>query len=369
MVRFLHTADWQIGMKGASLGAAGELVAKERVHTLDRLLALAESHAVDFVVACGDLFEHNHVASELVEDVARVIAAHRRVEVHAIPGNHDLPGPGSVWNRSALRAVPNLHVHLDSKPVVLPGVVLHPCPVRSRYSGTDPLASLPDVHGDGAIHVALAHGHLTTVTFGAHEEDIRLPIDPAHVERAGIDYLALGHWHGLRLIRTRDGAARIAYSGTPEQTAFRETDAGNTLLVEIAAQGTPPVVTPVRVGAYTWDRLGFTFAGDTDIARLQEMLSACAADLLEIEVGGEAPAALYPLFRELLAASEAQRKHLSVRDGVRWIDNDQVALAPIEDVALAEVDRRLGAPVDPAQAETARMARQLFRRWISEVAR
>ena len=141
MVKFVHTADWQIGMKGGGLGAAAELVARERVRTIDRVLGVAEEHGADFVVACGDLFEHNQVSQELVEDVARAIAGRRNVQVHAIPGNHDLPGAGSVWNRSALRTVSNLHVHLDPTPFLFGGVTLHPFPVRSRYAASDPLAT------------------------------------------------------------------------------------------------------------------------------------------------------------------------------------------------------------------------------------
>lgn len=369
MVRFLHTADWQIGMKGGGLGAAGELVAHERIRTVDRLLALAEERGVDFVVACGDLFEHNQVAQELVEEVARAIAGHRTVELHAIPGNHDFSGPGSVWNRSALRAVPNLHIHTTTDPVVLPSATLHPFPVRTRFAGTDPLVALPDLGVKPGIHVGLAHGHLTSITFGAHEEDIRLPIDPARVDRAGLDYLALGHWHGTRLVPARDGATRIGYSGTHEQTSFRETDAGNALLVEIARKGAHPAVTPVRVGALSWATLAFSFAADTDVERLREAVRPCAAEFLELEVGGEAPALLYPMFRELLAETERARKHLSVRDGVRWTAENPATLEPIADAGLAEVDRRLVAATGAGEdATVARAAREMFRRFVREVA-
>ena len=368
MTKFVHTSDWQIGMKGGGLGDAAALVGKERVRTIDRVLAVAEEQGADFVVACGDLFEHNQVSQELVEDVARAIAGRRKVQVHAIPGNHDLPGAGSVWNRSALRSVPNLRVHLDNTPFVFKDVTLHPFPVRSRYEASDPLATLPDLRGKPGVHVALAHGHLTSITFGAHEENIRLPLDPVHVDRAGLDFLALGHWHGSRTFAARDGATRIAYAGTHEQTSFRETDAGNVLVVEIAGKGVPPVVTPVRVGTLVWARIPFVFAADVDLARLRAALDGCTAHLLGLELSGEAPVSLYGEFRDLVAASEARFKHLQVGDGeVRWRAAEAAQTEPIADASLAEVDRRIVAAIAAgADPQVAREARALFQRLVRE---
>lgn len=40
MVRFLHTADWQLGMKGGNLGTAAEVVRKTRIETCRKLLAM-----------------------------------------------------------------------------------------------------------------------------------------------------------------------------------------------------------------------------------------------------------------------------------------------------------------------------------------
>lgn len=369
MVRFLHTSDWQIGMKGSGLGAAGERVARARVQAVDRLLTLAEAQGVDFVVACGDLFEHNHVAQDVVEEVARLIAGHRTIEVHAIPGNHDLPGPGSVWNRSALRAVPNLHVHVDPTPVPLRNATLHPFPVRSRFSGADPLAALPELRSEPGIHVGLAHGHVTSVTFGAHEEDIRLPLDPSHVDRAGLDYLALGHWHGLRIVTLRDGSRRVAYSGTHEQTSFRESDAGNALLVEIAEKGASPVLTPLRTGTYAWERLAFSTAGDLDVLRLRAAVLASKADFLELTLDGDLPSSAFSSYRDVVAEAEESRACLSLRDNLRWTAERSATEEPIVDAGLAEVDRRLAeAAATGDQASTARAAREMFRRFVREVA-
>jgi len=369
MVRFLHTSDWQVGMKGGGLGQAGTLVAQKRIETIDRILSIAEERKADFVVAAGDLFEDNRISYNDVEAVARIIRAHPDVEIHAIPGNHDLPGPGSVWNRSALRVVPNLKLHLEVRPEeIRDGVTLHPFPVLSRYSSTDPLLALPDLTRSAGIHIAMAHGHLTTVAFGEYEEGITLPIDPAHVERVGLDYLALGHWHGTRLLDAEDGRCRIAYSGTHEQTSYGEVDAGNVLIVEIEAKGSLPKVEVIQSGELTWGTEQMEFVEDENLDRLRRLLEAVASVLLRLELSGELPEPLYPEYRQLLARARERFLDLRVRDEqLRWRRSDEASLT-LTDASLEEVLRRLHElhAAEAADLTTVREAIRLFGEFAKE---
>ena len=374
MVKFLQTSDWQVGMKGGGLGEAGALVARQRIESIERILEVAENEGVDFIVACGDLFEHNQVADDQVIAVARILRAHPSVEIHAIPGNHDLPGPGSVWNRAAVRSVPNLHVHIAPAPVELALsdgslVVLHAFPVKTRYSLGDPLARLESVADDSRVHIGFGHGHLTTITFGAYEGDIRLPIDPSHVDRVGLDYLALGHWHGTHLVTTDSGCTRIAYSGTHEQTTYAERDAGNVLLVKIAAKGAPPEIRKMRVGQLRWEQRALTFAGDGSMDRLRQILANRDVDFVELTIDGELPNRLYPDYRDVLRLPSGF-KHLRVNDSaLRWVADAEEALPPLSDASLAETQRRLRQRLvtsENTEAEISREAEDLFGRYVRE---
>jgi len=315
MVRFLHTSDWQIGMKGGGLGQAGTLVAQQRIETIDRILSIAEEHDADFVLAAGDLFEDNRVSYSDVEAVARIIRDHPDVEIHAIPGNHDLPGPGM-----------------------------------------------------GGIHIAMAHGHLTTIAFGMHEEGITLPLDPAHVEHAGLDYLALGHWHGTRLIDAEDGRCRIAYSGTPEQTSYGEVDAGNVLLVEIEEKGSLPKVEVIRSGQLIWRNERVEFVEDENLDRLRRLLETANSDLLRLEISGELPEPLYSEYQQILERFREPILDLRVRDEqLRWRRSDEASLT-LTDASLEEVLRRLHElhAAEGADSTTVREAIRLFGEFTRE---
>ena len=56
-MKFLHTADWQIGMKCLVAGDRAADAREERIRTIDRIVEVANRHAVEFVVIAGDLFD------------------------------------------------------------------------------------------------------------------------------------------------------------------------------------------------------------------------------------------------------------------------------------------------------------------------
>ena len=56
-MRFVHTADWQIGMKAAHVGKAAEKVRSARLETIRRIQQLAKEVDAEFILVAGDTFE------------------------------------------------------------------------------------------------------------------------------------------------------------------------------------------------------------------------------------------------------------------------------------------------------------------------
>ena len=133
------------------------------------------------------------------------------------------------------------------------------------------------------IVVGLAHG--STQGFGGHSE-ASIPIHSERADVAGLDYLALGDWHG-----TTQVTAKAWYSGTPEPEGYVDNDPGNILLVEIAGPGADPDVTPVQTAKYTWQRHKVVCGSFDNIALMTELL-ANAEDgaprrLIRLDLEGE----------------------------------------------------------------------------------
>jgi DNA repair exonuclease SbcCD nuclease subunit len=244
-MKFLHTADWQIGMRAAQFGEKGERVRASRLESARRVVDLARAEKVDFLLLAGDVFEHNGVERLKIREVARILGA-APCPAYVIPGNHDPLIAGSVWEDKAWSEQPNVHILAEPAPVEIPGGLLYPCPVTASDSRDDPTAWI-DARTD-LIAVGMAHGSVENGAYG----DVSLPIPRNAAEARGLDYLALGHHHSRKLYADPDGRVRMAYSGTHESTSFDETASGNALVVEISRRGAAPQVQVVRTGCLEW---------------------------------------------------------------------------------------------------------------------
>ena len=89
MVRFLLTADVQLGMRATDVPEVAAEVRQARFEALRRVVALAKEEAVAFVVVAGDLFQDNQVSAETAYQATAILAEAAPIPVHVLPGNHD----------------------------------------------------------------------------------------------------------------------------------------------------------------------------------------------------------------------------------------------------------------------------------------
>lgn len=270
MVRFLHSADWQLGKQFANVadGDASAALRDERFAVIRRIADLARDRDVDAVLVAGDVFESNTVGDETLRRMIQAIRSFPGPWV-LIPGNHDPALAASVWTRLGHIGVPdNLHLAVEPKPlsladarlVVLPGVL------RRRHEADDVTEWFDSTETpSGAVRVGLAHGSVTNRL--PERAEAQNPIADDRAERGELSYLALGDWHG-----TLNIAERTWYAGTPEADRFGSSDPGNVLLVEIEAPGTQPVAEKLRVGRYDWATCDYVVTTPEDIPALDRML-------------------------------------------------------------------------------------------------
>jgi DNA repair exonuclease SbcCD nuclease subunit len=236
-MRFIHSADWQIGMKAAHLGEAAPAARQMRLEAAREVVRAAAAHDADLLLLAGDTFEDNGVSRRSVEQAASILAA-ASCPVYVIPGNHDPLGAGSVWEHPVWGDAANVRVLCEPLPVDAGAAILYPCPLRERWSSQDPTAWIPRRLPPDRIHIGLAHGTIA----GLPDPERSHPIGVTHP----LDYLALGHWHSTAV------HGRTVYCGTPEPSRFGERDSGNALLVEIAAPGAEPGIIRVPTARLRW---------------------------------------------------------------------------------------------------------------------
>jgi len=258
-MKFVHTADWQIGMKAAHVGEAGPLVREKRFEAARNVVAAAKGFGAGFVLVAGDTFEDNGVDPINIQKVADILGSFDG-PVYIIPGNHDPFIPGSVWGHSSWKMHDNLNVLTEAEPMPITGGWLFPCPVLEKYSLKDPTAWI-DTSGKDGVMIGMAHGNVEGLQM--EEPDHPIPRDAA--ARLGLDYLALGHWHSFGSFPGADGADRMVYSGTHESTGFGERDSGNVTLVEISEDGQALSVRSETIGVLEWIDVKKEIRGEGDL--------------------------------------------------------------------------------------------------------
>ncbi|AHC26774.1 MULTISPECIES: metallophosphoesterase family protein [Mycobacteriaceae] len=276
-MRFLHTADWQLGMTRHFLSAAGgeaqSRYGAARREAVAGLGALAAEVGAEFVVVAGDVFEDNQLSPR---EVSLALEAMRAIEVpvYLLPGNHDQLDAGSVYTSALFAAERPANVTvLDRDGVfrVRPGVEILAAPWRSKAPTTDlAAAATAGVVADGTVRVLVAHGGVDVLDPDSSKPSlIRLAALEEALAAGAVHYVALGDRHS----RTEVGSTgRVWYSGAPEVTNYDdvETDPGHVLVVDIDEDDPahPVQVTARRVGRWRFVTLRHDVNDDRDIAGL-----------------------------------------------------------------------------------------------------
>ncbi len=277
MIRLIHSADWQLGARFSQFEAKASRLREARITTLRRTLELAVKHEADAFLIAGDLFEDNQVDDTLVAATVELFRAYPALPIYILPGNHDpYTGPDCVWQRKAfLNAPANVHVIRESGVIELGGnAYLLASPLHQKLSTTDPSLKLVELAASlpaDVIKIGLTHGALA---IEAKHQPNDFPIALNAATRAGLDYLAIGHWHNW--LPDTDGG-RIVMPGTPEPDRFINDASGNVALVEITARSAPLRVQPLPVATLNWRTLTFDFlAAESSRASLASALAELA---------------------------------------------------------------------------------------------
>ena len=306
-LRFIHTADWQIGKVfrfGDDATMGGLQLA--RLGAITRIGQLALEHNARHVLVAGDVYDHATPLPRTRNQAIERMRAYDSVQWHLLPGNHDPYQPNGLWDQLCKRDLPsNVHVHTQQAVTVIEDGVaaLLPSPLQYRRTLDDPTAWMDDAHtDDGLIRIGIAHGAVQD--FDTDEEQRANRIERMRPQLAGLDYLALGDWHGELQVNER-----CWYSGTPETDRFQTRGRGTVLLVEIDGPNELPRVTSFPTGHYRWESLDEHLASSEDIDLLEHKLRNPEGDLnrtlVNLRLSGTLSLADMQYFEERIAEGAA----------------------------------------------------------------
>lgn len=345
MFRFIHSADLHLGKRFGNF--SGDLPGRLREARHAVIASLAEhahTHGASAILLAGDTFDTETPAPDVRRQALVEMARHSAVQWVILPGNHDSLQAAQLWANLRSEAPENVVLAVEAAPVTLaPHVTLLPAPCTTRRPGRD-LSEWMDAAAtaDGTIRIGLAHGAITEFSEDKVASDV---IAPDRAARAGLDYLALGDWHGAIAVNPR-----THYSGSPEQDRFKHDRLGEALLVSIDGQGALPQVERLRTGSFFWQSLDLHLLDGDDPVQALAALLPVAADrrqaLVRVHVSGNTRLA----GRTALGEAAANAAH-----DFAWFAVENAALHTVCEVNdLDQIDRggALRQAADALLAET-----------------
>lgn len=365
----IHSSDLHLGRRFGQFPAdVAAQLAEARFDMIERLAAQARNAGAPFVILAGDTWDSETPSDRVLRQSLERFAAQGDIRWLLLPGNHDPLGPAGLWERVTARGVPNIQILNEAAPTPLDDALwVLPAPCQYPVLSGDPTAWMASATTpDGALRLGIAHGGVQD--FGDTGSD-RI-IAPDRETTAGLDYLALGDWHGWTPI-----GQRTLYSGTPEPDRFR---AGSGLAagVSLSAPGAAPDIRQIPVGRFLWLEATLDPELDADAATALERTlgqSHARSDiLLSLTLRGTvSPEQRTEWLREV------EDLRLSLKD-LRLDDSALTTLATAEDLDLIDRQGALRAVADrlladsrddtvpPEDREAAALALDLLFTWSAQ---
>lgn len=222
MLRIIHTSDVHIGVKLSSFRDKASLQRQSLLDVFTKIVDTAIAEHAQLVLIAGDLFDSNYPSYQSVQFVKGQLG---KLNINGIyvaiaPGTHDCLSKDSIYLRENFSAnLPYVYVFNDetitSKEFSDIDVTVYTKANISNKSTESPIAFLAteSKQAKTKYKVAMAHGSVQIEGKSAEDD---LPISLRDIAESGVDYLALGHWHGAQEFSF--GNTKAWYAGSPEIT-------------------------------------------------------------------------------------------------------------------------------------------------------
>jgi DNA repair exonuclease SbcCD nuclease subunit len=329
MYRFLHSSDLHLGKRFGTLPEDLRGRLREARHgALARLAQQARDNGASAILLAGDTFDTETPTPAILRQALNEMGQHSDLTWVMLPGNHDSLLADQLWD-AARTAVPgNVVLATEAAPIALgESITLLPAPCTARRPGRDLTDWMTGVATPtGTLRIGLAHGPIQNFSEDGAGSEV---IAPNRAALSGLDYLALGDWHGQIAVNER-----TFYSGAPEPDRFKHDKPGSALLVSIVGAGQSPVVNPVPIANFTWQRMPLDLLSSEDSVEAFSVLLPEAAlrrqTLLQVTLSGRTSLAARARLTAAIDHVSPEFAHLELSDTALQTDCEATDLDRID---------------------------------------
>ena len=266
-IRFIQTSDLYLGMTFKSLGDKSKLHRIDCQNNFSRIIDLCIKEKVNALLVGGDFFDILDPPKSLVKFVITELERldKQKITAFIISGNHDPYKKGSVWLEYKF---PKNVIIFDSpelEPKRIDGLTVYGLAYTNDTK--QPLKGFSAEKEDN-FKVGLIHGSTTNINWEEEPEAGYRPVSKEDINKSGLDYVALGHFHDILDLKTK---VPCYYSGTPEGLTFKNKGDKVVLLVSYSAGKVN--VTPIKVNEREFQTLEAdctNFESESEIRKVLE---------------------------------------------------------------------------------------------------
>lgn len=287
-IKILQTGDVHLGAKFEGLGERGAVHRRQIERVFEKTVDLAIEKKVDLFLITGDLFDGETPSQSLIDFVRRQMDKLDKAGINAvlIPGNHDFLSDKSVYKRSFWNEFKNIFVFNDPRVEVKEypeiDLALYAKILTTKNSTESAIAKMQP--SSAKYRVMMAHGSFIAGESARSRYFDQWPITADEIKNSGMNYVALGNFHGLQDVS--QGDVQAWYAGSPESIAFDQKNSGKVLFVEIDQKGTR--VESIKVGERIFDQVNLALDNISDSHELKnEILKGADKNLVrKVLLGG-----------------------------------------------------------------------------------
>ena len=228
-MRFIHTADWHIGLSPAPQRYGADFARKRRIElleTAETIVRFANENQVDLILCAGDLFHSSHVRLDELKSLNAILNKLETAKFIVASGNHDPLLKNGNYDR----------ISWSDKVLVAPegcSVMEFPelnCCIHTYgwNENEQPMAVLDNWQPKKQAKYDILLLHADALA----NPSKYLPITPNWLRNLPMDYIALGHIHQPLIIEKH-----IRYAGSPEPQNIAETGDHGFWLCDLSENG------------------------------------------------------------------------------------------------------------------------------------
>ncbi len=343
-IKFIHTADLHLDTPFKGLGEwnpwlAGKL--KDATYrSFSRIIDLAISEKVDFVLIAGDIFdsENMSLAAQMRFTAEMKRLTESGIKAYLICGNHDhlgswdkgFPMPPGIF-RFGSSGVGKTTFSKNGKPVAdIYGISYQTSYVEENLSLSYNISGSP-----APFSIAMLHGMADIVG----KDERYAPFGLRNLLEKSFDYWALGHVHARRIL---NDDPPVLYPGNPQGRDFGETGSKGCYLVEMKT-GHKPALSFIPVQDVRLEEIRIDLTGQENISSIGDLIEEAKDKVVSSDrttgfvfrVLLTGRTGLHKILNrpgEAHQLTEELNSHSSGGNKVSWIDSIEVMTRPPVDI-------------------------------------